>query len=85
MAGSLFWKPYNARFDDLLHRLSIHSQIIKDEVLYATYRETVQVQKFIKDENLRAADARFAELDRKLDSISSSMFRGDAEVLRSKL
>ena len=37
---SLFWKPFDARFRDLLEKIKFHCQLVKDETLVTIYENS---------------------------------------------
>lgn len=74
----LFWKPYDARFRDLLDELKFHRQVLRDYLDLAQYQEDVRHQKTVSEalkeaaeERLRAAESRFAV--KQVQSVSEEM------------
>lgn len=62
---NLFWKPFDARFRDLLERIKFHRQLVKDETLVTIYENstlTISAQAAeyaeVAKERIRASDAR---------------------------
>jgi len=37
---NLFWRPFDARFKDLLEKIKFHCQLVKDETLVTIYENS---------------------------------------------
>lgn len=64
VVADLFWKPFEARFDELLEKLRLHQDMVKDEVTIATYmdmkRTSNEEKRLHAEDRLRAAETRLA-------------------------
>jgi len=64
VVADLFWKPFEARFDDLLEKLRFHQDMVKDEMTIATYidmkRKSNEEKRLHAEDRLRAAETQLA-------------------------
>ena len=58
MIGSLMWRPFDSRFQDLLKQLEFHDQLFRGEVALAHLHQTVTGQDAESAERLLADQER---------------------------
>lgn len=63
IVADLFWKPFDARFQDLLQDFAFHEKLLKDELVVAQLQDVRTVMESIAEERLRAAKERLHAAD----------------------
>ena len=63
MVTNLFWKPFDARFKDLLERIKFHRQLVKDETLVTIYENSTRTISAQAAEHAKAAKERIRASD----------------------
>ena len=58
MIGSLCWKPFDARFGDLVGQLKFHQEVLKDEIAIHEFQRSHDARVEGVEERRKAADGR---------------------------
>jgi hypothetical protein len=53
--GTLFWKPFDVRFQGLLEKLKAHREQLQDEITICSYREAHNAERLAAEERRTAA------------------------------